>query len=907
MGICCPPQEKTNSSQNETSQIGLKNKQENTILPNQLSPKVNNPNATQTQNKVNIVYDKTFPKGTKYEKELNSDFKYFNVFWYDPNKSNDFDNFLKCFENVQFYKGYNLESSIKFFKSESISEWIVITPGSKGEELILKLQNFDCIKTFFIFCGNVNTHAQWAKKYNKIGCLTSSPEILCQKFIELNKNYIIPNFNYQSKEYQLANLNGINSENLFSHCSPEFKLMIKEKNKKSDKFAKFCMKSINYLNSKNIERDITENSQISPFNMGFQMLKELQEEEGAERGKESFQSIIAPLKNATLLSLYFSQYPYLYNILSFQEVKNILEEENWDSLSSPFDEYNSKIDDIFEEMCTKIERNESILDEKKKLKDLQIYVILFLRLNPSFPKQYYQVINLLRDIDLCLKLYLSRIYMLFNNKRHNFINELTYALNFSELRCLVFLDYINQDKKITMFNDKEQRIINDTLTIKNYIVAGDQIFHSKIKKIEKNIRANSFQYLATSQISNYVEAKNKEKGNKIYIYFYILIIKFEELKKNIDKILFLTFQSGISFLILLYMENGDNMKLYKNQMYFPLAMILVYSPEDILYYLSKKLHFYNPLDIPNLGKMFNIKIPKITFEQSVEDNYKDGCFELAETFDVNLIKNNLVVCANDEMDLATNFMKNIYYIYKEHNALDIFFNQNCLYFGWSLYPEFYPFDSILAKRILYMYCREESPSSKSFYRIINDDLRSRDPSKIYRYINFLAIINKLINEGSFKSYEGNVYRATKLDPNLIMKLIPGSKMVNTTFWSTSKDFQIAEHFMKKDSFRNSYIFCKTIKNNIDIDSEKLNPFNEKEVLFLPFTEFRVEKVSSENKYGKKVFTIELTDLGNKNFVNIENMQIENVNTFPIKEYVEKKVKEQGLNMESLMFKSLIFD
>ena len=131
--------------------------------------------------------------------------------------------------------------------------------------------------------------------------------------------------------------------------------------------------------------------------------------------------------------------------------------------------------------------------------------------------------------------------MLFNNKRHNFINELTYALNFSELRCLVFLDYINQDKKITMFNDKEQRIINDTLTIKNYIVAGDQIFHSKIKKIEKNIRSNSFQYLATSQISNYVEEKNKEEGNKIYIYFYILIIKFEELKKNIDKILFLTF------------------------------------------------------------------------------------------------------------------------------------------------------------------------------------------------------------------------------------------------------------------------------------------------------------------------------------------------------------------------------
>ena len=46
--------------------------------------------------------EKIFPQGTKYEEELNSIFKYFNVFWYDPNRDNDFDCFKKCFENVQF-------------------------------------------------------------------------------------------------------------------------------------------------------------------------------------------------------------------------------------------------------------------------------------------------------------------------------------------------------------------------------------------------------------------------------------------------------------------------------------------------------------------------------------------------------------------------------------------------------------------------------------------------------------------------------------------------------------------------------------------------------------------------------------------------------------------------------------
>ena len=60
-----------------------------------------------------------FPEGTIYEKELNSNFKYFNIFWYDPNKSNDFDCFKKCFENVQFYKAYDLQQILNFFKKES--------------------------------------------------------------------------------------------------------------------------------------------------------------------------------------------------------------------------------------------------------------------------------------------------------------------------------------------------------------------------------------------------------------------------------------------------------------------------------------------------------------------------------------------------------------------------------------------------------------------------------------------------------------------------------------------------------------------------------------------------------------------------------------------------------------------
>ena len=194
-----------------------------------------------------------------------------------------------------------------------------------------------------------------------------------------------------------------------------------------------------------------------------------------------------------------------------------------------------------------------------------------------------------------------------------------------------------------------------------------------------------------------------------------------------------------------------------------------------------------------------------------------------------------------------------------------------------------------------MYCRQENPPEQSFYRIINEDLRSRDPNKIYRYINILALINKIIEEKFLASFKGYVYRATIFDEKLIRRLIPGKKMLNTQFWSTSKDFKVAERFLVQQAWRNSFIICKCIKNNIDIDSEKLNTFTEKEVLFLPFTEFIVDKVLTQFKYGKKIYIIELTELGNKNFVSINNMKINYIVNFGVSKIVEDLSKNITIN------------
>ena len=99
-------------------------------------------------------FDKiNFPSETNYDKELMQNFKYFNVFWYEPINTNYFDRFKKYFQNVLFIKENNIKSSIEFFEKESSSdEWIVVICGSLEKELIKILEQNECINAFFVSC-----------------------------------------------------------------------------------------------------------------------------------------------------------------------------------------------------------------------------------------------------------------------------------------------------------------------------------------------------------------------------------------------------------------------------------------------------------------------------------------------------------------------------------------------------------------------------------------------------------------------------------------------------------------------------------------------------------------------------------------------------------------------------------
>ena len=137
-----------------------------------------------------------------------------------------------------------------------------------------------------------------------------------------------------------------------------------------------------------------------------------------------------------------------------------------------------------------------------------------------------------------------------------------------------------------------------------------------------------------------------------------------------------------------------------------------------------------------------------------EKDYQDGYFELAETFDKNIIKNKIIFSLDEEIDYSS-IPYDIYNIYKAHNALNLFFSQNIKICGFFIEPEMIDLEICFVKRILYLYCREEFNSSESFYRMINSDLRTKDLNKIENLISLLGLLYNCIEKKELASYQGN--------------------------------------------------------------------------------------------------------------------------------------------------------
>ena len=116
--------------------------------------------------------------------------------------------------------------------------------------------------------------------------------------------------------------------------------------------------------------------------------------------------------------MHISQYPYLLNLLSFQEIIEILKVKITDNF---FQDNYKDISATFDKIAKKINENENILDDTKELKYIQKFCIfsIYHDLGDKIGKDilfgFYQIINFLRDIDFCLKIQTYMEYGRFNN------------------------------------------------------------------------------------------------------------------------------------------------------------------------------------------------------------------------------------------------------------------------------------------------------------------------------------------------------------------------------------------------------------------------------------------------------------------------------------------------------------
>ena len=137
-------------------------------------------------------------------------------------------------------------------------------------------------------------------------------------------------------------------------------------------------------------------------------------------------------------------------------------------------------------------------------------------------------------------------------------------------------------------------------------------------------------------------------------------------------------------------------------------------------------------------------------------------------------------------DFIDKVLFNFYQSYEEHKSLETFFKYYSKYLCLNLQPQLIINMTAYAKMILYAYSLEQNDANKNLYCIINDDLRSKIPQKVDRFLDLVKLIGGLIKNKSLKSFNGKLYRASFLKKELINNIKIGQTMTNSAFWSSTK-------------------------------------------------------------------------------------------------------------------------
>ena len=551
--------------------------------------------------------------------------------------------------------------------------------------------------------------------------------------------------------------------------------------------------------------------------------------------------------------------------LSFQEVKDIIEELKIkahppiisEKLYSFLVENKNKIFDAFNN-SKNVYRTiyDLFIDENDFQKEIIISTLKLVILHNKFNDNDItcDLIKLFQDIGFCIRI----LYYSLKNKLCHDIFAFEYEF---DIRILYYLNLLENLRYKKDFPSDLFKLATESSRIKDTIILGEKEFREHIKSLNlPNERIND---LDDDKLESFFQTPFR-CNNKYKVVKYFVIcedINFET--KYLEEFKNLSSKYGFVYLFLVYIKNKelidimDNLSDQKSVIYFCDDIELNEIYKDNNERLRPRIREF-------IKENYNLfHITKIQFEEECiygdiekfKSNSEDG-WDLFE-YKKDSFNFKFVSKSGSFRDFTKHLIGNLIHAYQEHNSLEIFFKYYSNYLFINLQPEFMVNMTAFVKMFLYAYSLEEKDPNKNFYCIVNDDLRSSKPEKIYRYLELIKVIGALIKTNKLKSYNGNVYRASFLKEELIQKIKIGDIIINSAFWSSSKKESVGKKFLK-NKYKNALVIAKGEEiNNVDIHLEKISRYpNEEEVLFLPFCNFKVisfEKINEGNlSYHKLV-------------------------------------------------------
>jgi len=293
-----------------------------------------------------------------------------------------------------------------------------------------------------------------------------------------------------------------------------------------------------------------------------------------------------------------------------------------------------------------------------------------------------------------------------------------------------------------------------------------------------------------------------------------------------------------------------------------------------------------------------------------KEDDKQLCFEYIDYKEKLMLpifyKTLMEITPNDNVEEFTQLLCNKYS--NKNNELDLILN------SLKSVPNI-PLE-LLSKYYTRIYTEEKS----QFYSDINKDLREK---KINNYLSYIKVLYEGVKLKSLPlSKDKILYRGSILSNKEIEKIknylkykvkdLPSSIIFSKSFLSFSKDKNMAKYFLNmnknnnKDFSKVLFILEKDDYSDYSLsthaDIEDLSFFQEKEVLFFPFSSFEVKDINQIYDNNEEIYEIKLLYLGKyikelKKDINIKN------NIIPDSEFKEEIIKSglikpQTINKET---------